>query len=129
MSWIVTGMGAVASIGGSVEEIFDSLVAGRSGLGPLRGYDREKFRAQVAYEIDDRPAPGVDEPLRATRWLEQAVAAAAADAGLGDDLSSVPVLVGTTLRELRSVELSWRDGIPFDAADLHFGTMLRRRFG
>jgi len=129
MSWIVTGMGAVASVGGSVGEIFESLVAGRSGLGPLLGYDREKFRAQVAYEIDDRPALGVDEPLRATRWLERAVGAAAADAGLGDDLSGVPVLVGTTLRELRSVELSWRDGVPFDAADLHFGTMLRRRFG
>ncbi|MFF8732716.1 beta-ketoacyl synthase N-terminal-like domain-containing protein [Streptomyces sp. NPDC015171] len=129
MSWIVTGMGAVASIGVDVEEIFDSLIAGRSGLGPLRGYDREKFRAQVAYEIDDRPAPGVDVPLRATRWLERAVAQAAADAGLGDDLSEVPVLVGTTLRELRSVELSWRDGTSFDAADLHFGTMLRHRFG
>lgn len=129
MSWIVTGMGAVASVGADVEEIFDALIAGRSGLGPLRGFDREKFRAQVAYEIDDRPAPGVDVPLRATRWLERAVAQAAADAGLGDDLSQVPVLVGTTLRELRSVELSWRDGIPFDAADLHFGTMLRRRFG
>jgi 3-oxoacyl-[acyl-carrier-protein] synthase II len=128
MSWIVTGRGAVASIGDSVEEIFASLVAGRSGLAPLRGYDREKFRARVAYEIDDRPAPGVDVPLRATRWLERAVAAAAADAGLGDDLSGVPVLVGTTLRELRSVELSWRDAVPFDAADLHFGTMLRRRF-
>jgi 3-oxoacyl-[acyl-carrier-protein] synthase II len=129
MSWIVTGMGAVASIGADVEEIFDSLAAGRSGLGTLRGYDREKFRAQVAYEIDDRPAPGVDEPLRATRWLERAVAQAAADAGVGEDLSGVPVLVGTTLRELRSVELSWRDGVPFDAADLHFGTMLRHRFG
>ncbi|MFJ8788303.1 beta-ketoacyl synthase N-terminal-like domain-containing protein [Streptomyces sp. NPDC102462] len=129
MSWIVTGRGAVASVGADVEEIFGALIAGRSGLGPLRGYDREKFRAQVAYEIDDRPAPGVDVPLRATRWLERAVAQAAADAGLGDDLSEVPVLVGTTLRELRSVELSWRDGIPFDAADLHFGTMLRRRFG
>ncbi|MFB7187063.1 beta-ketoacyl synthase N-terminal-like domain-containing protein [Streptomyces sp. NPDC056230] len=129
MSWIVTGMGAVASIGGSVEEIFGSLVAGRSGLAPLRGYDPANFRARVAYEIDDRPAPGVDEPLRATRWLERAVAQAAADAGLGDDLSGVPVLIGTTLRELRSVELSWRDDVPFDVRDLHFGTALRRRFG
>ncbi|MCJ0871743.1 beta-ketoacyl synthase [Streptomyces sp. AP-93] len=129
MSWIITGMGAVASIGGSVGEIFGSLAAGRSGLGELRGYDRSKFRAQVAYEIDDRPAPGVDEPLRATRWLEQAVAAAVADASIGEDLSGIPVLVGTTLRELRSVELAARDGIPFDPADLHFGTMLRRRFG
>ncbi|MFE9600493.1 beta-ketoacyl synthase N-terminal-like domain-containing protein [Streptomyces hokutonensis] len=129
MSWIVTGMGAVASIGADVREISDSLAAGRSGLAPLRGYDQDRFRARMAYEIDDRPAPGVDVPLRATRWLEQAVAAAAEDAGLGDDLSRVPVLVGTTLRELRSVELAWRDGIPFDASELHFGTMLRRRFG
>ncbi|MEV7287837.1 beta-ketoacyl synthase N-terminal-like domain-containing protein [Streptomyces sp. NPDC093252] len=129
MSWAVTGMGAVASIGGDPGEIFAALTAGRSGLAPLRGYDRTRFRAEMAYEIDDRPAEGVDEPLRATRWLERAVAQAAADAGLGGDLSAVPVLVGTTLRELRSVELSWRDGVPFDAADLHFGTMLRRRFG
>ncbi|MBT2491891.1 3-oxoacyl-ACP synthase [Streptomyces sp. ISL-96] len=129
MSWIVTGMGAIASIGASTTEIYESLVAGRSGLAGLRGYDRAKFRAQVAYEIDDRPAPGVDEPLRATRWLEQAVAAAAVDAGLGDDLSRTPVLIGTTLRELRSVELSWRDSVPVEVSDLHFGTMLKARFG
>ncbi|MEU8387898.1 beta-ketoacyl synthase N-terminal-like domain-containing protein [Micromonospora sp. NPDC048843] len=128
MSWIVTGMGAVASVGADAEEMFSALVAGRSGIDELRGFDRSRFRAQVAYEIDDRPELGSDEPLRATRWLVQAVAAAAADAGLGDDLSEVPVLVGTTLRELRSVELSWRDKIPFHVRDLHFGTALRQHF-
>lgn len=55
MSWIVTGTGAVASIGSTTDEIYGSLVAGRSGLAGLRGYDRSRFRAQVAYEIDDRP--------------------------------------------------------------------------
>jgi 3-oxoacyl-[acyl-carrier-protein] synthase II len=125
----VTGIGAVTSVGGTATETFAALAAGHSGLAELRGYDRAKFRAQVAYEIDDRPALGVDEPLRATRWLEQAVARAACDGGLGEDLSGVPVLVGTTLRELRSVELSWRDGTPLDVRDQHFGTMLRRRFG
>src|SRR5690606_9265213 len=83
---------------------------------------------RVAFEIDDRPEPGGDVPLRSTRWLNHVVKVAARDAGLGEDLRDVPVLVGTTLRELRSVELSWRDGVAFDADELHFGTALRRRF-
>lgn len=128
MTWLITGMGAVASVGFGVDELYKAVCAGRSGLAPLRGFDRSRFRARNAYEIDDRPAPGVDEPLRATRWLEQVVGQAVADAGL-EDLSGVPILVGTTLRELRSVELAWRDGVPFDLADLHFGTALCRRFG
>jgi 3-oxoacyl-[acyl-carrier-protein] synthase II len=129
MSNLITGMGAVASIGATTVEILDSLCAGYSGLAELRGFDRTRFRARHAYEIDDRPAAGVDVPLRASRWLNQAVAAALHDAGLGDRLDDIPVLVGTTLRELRSVELSWRDGVPFDARHLHFGTTLRERFG
>lgn len=129
MSHLITGMGAVASTGPDLDRLFAALCAGRSGLAPLRGFTPDRFRAVNAYEIDDRPPGGGDEPLRATRWLEQAVAAAAKDAGLGEDLSDVPVLIGTTLRELRSVELNWRDGTEFDLRELHFGAMLRRRFG
>ncbi|MFF2195459.1 beta-ketoacyl-[acyl-carrier-protein] synthase family protein [Streptomyces sp. NPDC058157] len=126
---VFTGLGAVASIGTGVDEVFEALCAGRSGRAELRGFDRSGFRAQHAYEIDDRPAPGTDEPGRATRWLIAAVEEAARGAGLGDDLSEVPVLIGTGLRELRSAELRWRDGADFDMAGLHFGTALRERFG
>ncbi|TDD40139.1 3-oxoacyl-ACP synthase [Actinomadura sp. KC06] len=128
MSWIVTGMGAVAAPGDDVAAFFAALCAGRSAHAPLRGFDPTRYRARNAYEIDDRPDSG-DVPLRASRWLERAVAAALRDAGMDERLGDVPVLVGTTLRELRSVELSWRDGIPFDPADLHFGAALGRRFG
>lgn len=128
MGWIITGMGAVAATGGDVAGFFGALCAGRSAHAPLRGFDPTRYRARNAYEIDDRPASG-DVPLRASRWLERAVAAALRDAGMGERLGDVPVLVGTTLRELRSVELSWRDGVPFDPADLHFGAVLGRRFG
>lgn len=127
--WLITGMGAVNSVGSNVTEIFDSLAAGRSGIAELRGFDPTRFRARHAYEIDDRPAPGVDVPLRATRWLETAITAALEDAGLDAELGDIPVLIGTTLRELRSVELSWGDGAEFDVRNLHFGTALRRRFG
>ncbi|MFD8864812.1 beta-ketoacyl synthase N-terminal-like domain-containing protein, partial [Streptomyces sp. NPDC059590] len=49
--------------------------------------------------------------------------------GGGDDLSGVPVLVGTGLRELRSAELAWCEGTPLDPDRLHFGPALRERFG
>ncbi|MFI7291524.1 beta-ketoacyl synthase N-terminal-like domain-containing protein [Streptomyces anulatus] len=128
MSFPITGLGAVASIGRTPGEIFDGLCEGRTGLGPLRAFDRQRFHAQQLFEIDDRPAEG-DEPGRASRFLVEAVRQAAEDAGLGEDLSGVPVLVGTGLREHRSLELWWRDGIPFDAAGLDFGPALRERFG
>ncbi|NUP44485.1 MAG: 3-oxoacyl-ACP synthase [Streptomyces sp.] len=129
MSQLVTGAGAVASVGEGVDEVFAALCAGTSGRCELRGFDPDRYRARHAYEIDDRPATGGDIPGRATAWLLRAVAEAAAQAGLGDDLSRVPVLVGTGLRELRSAELAWRDGTPFDPDRLHFGPALRARFG
>ncbi|MFD7500678.1 beta-ketoacyl synthase N-terminal-like domain-containing protein [Streptomyces sp. NPDC059850] len=131
MSQLVTGAGAVVSVGEGVDEVFAALCAGTSGLGELRGFDQDRYRARHAYEIDDRPGgPGADVPGRATDWLLRAVGEAARQAGLGEDLSGVPVLVGTGLRELRSAELAWRDGTAFDtAARLHFGTALRERFG
>jgi 3-oxoacyl-(acyl-carrier-protein) synthase len=129
MTWDITGMGAVACNGGSPSEIFEALCAGRDGLGPLEVFDHEKYRARRAYEIRDRARPGVDEAGRATRWLTAAVDQALADAGLPDDLSDVPVLVGTTLQEQRSAELWWRHGSALDPAELHFGTVLRERYG
>nr|WSW49185.1 hypothetical protein OG296_36945 [Streptomyces sp. NBC_01001] len=45
------------------------------------------------------------------------------------DLSQVPVLVGTTMREQRSLELWWRDHADVALGDLHFGTALEETFG
>ncbi|MFD8933925.1 beta-ketoacyl synthase N-terminal-like domain-containing protein [Streptomyces sp. NPDC059578] len=129
MSVLVTGAGAKASIGGDVDEVFDSLCAGRSGLAELRGFDAARYRTRHAYEIDDRPPGRRDRPYRATDGLLSAVAEATSLAGLGGDLGDVPVLVGTGLRELRSAELAWRDGAAFGVDRLHFGTALRERFG
>ncbi|MFC5286708.1 beta-ketoacyl synthase N-terminal-like domain-containing protein [Actinokineospora guangxiensis] len=120
-------MGAVAGVGADPEEIYAELCAGRDARSPLRAFDPAKYRMRHAYEIDDRPGRD-DRPLRATEWLCAAVEQAVAQAGL-DDLTDVPVLVGTTLREQRSAELWWRDGVGFDPVDLDFGRALRTRFG
>ncbi|MBV9161235.1 MAG: 3-oxoacyl-ACP synthase [Pseudonocardiales bacterium] len=129
MTWDITGLGAVASIGDDPRKIFDALCVGRSGVAELRVFDVSKYRAKHAYEIDDRAVPGVDEPGRATKWLRQAVSQALADAGLDSSHGEYPILVGTTLRELRSAELWWRHRTPLALPNLHFGGALRSGFG
>lgn len=129
MTWDITGMAAVANIGASPREIFVALCAGRESRKPLKAFDPGKYRAAYAYEIDDRPEGGGDLPRRATGWLTTVVRQTAADAGLGEDLSQVPVLVGTTMREQRSLELWWRDDADVVLEDLHFGTALKAAFG
>ncbi|WP_329020647.1 beta-ketoacyl synthase N-terminal-like domain-containing protein [Streptomyces sp. NBC_01601] len=129
MTWDITGMAAVANIGATPGEIFAALCAGQESRKPLMAFDPDKYRAAYAYEIDDRPAGGGDIPWRATRWLTTVVRQAAADAGLGEDLAHVPVLVGTTMREQRSLELWWRHDAQVALEDLHFGTALKAAFG
>lgn len=126
--WSIAGIGAIASNASGADRLFDTLCEGRSGLSPLRGFDAARFHTKHAYEIDDRH-DGVDMPGRATRWLCDAVAEAVHDAGIGEDLSGIPVLVGTGLRELRSIELWWTDASEFPPSRLHFGPALRERFG
>ncbi|MFF5488743.1 beta-ketoacyl synthase N-terminal-like domain-containing protein [Streptomyces virginiae] len=128
MTWDITGMAAIANVGASPREIFAALCTGQESRKPLQAFDPDKYRAAYAYEIDDRPEDG-DIPRRATRWLTTVVRQAAADAGLGEDLSQVPVLVGTTMREQRSLELRWRDDAEVALEDLHFGTALKADFG
>lgn len=128
MSWDIIGMGAVASIGSTPEEIFSALCNGISGVHELRAFNPESFRARHAYEIDDRP-PGPDAPGRATAWLRAAIGQALTAAGMPHDLADVPVLIGTTFGERRSAELWWRDGAELEAEDLFFDTAIRSAFG
>lgn len=124
----IAGIGAVASIASSAPALLDSLCEGRTGLAPLRGFDPSRFRLTHAFEIDDRPESG-DTTARATTWLGEAISQALKHAGLSEDLSDVPVFVGSGLRELRSAELRLTHHAPFDAARLHFGPALREQFG
>lgn len=129
MAWDITGMAAISAIGDTPDTIFDALCQRRSGVAELRAFDTTKYRARHAYEIDDRGSCG-DRPFRATRWLQAVIAAALDDAGLPPTSRRYPVIVGTTLREQRSVELWWKNpdtGIPDTLAPerLDFAAALR----
>jgi 3-oxoacyl-[acyl-carrier-protein] synthase II len=124
----ITGAGMLLSVGGNKGACFDALSRGISGDKPLQVFHAERFNVKRAYEISDRPEGGPDRPGRATDWLCAAIEEALREAGIAaEERRRMPAMIGTGLRELRSLEL-WRTaGSPFCAGDLHFGGALRDR--
>ena len=128
MAWAITGAGMLTSVGQGVDACFRALCAGTSGVKPLQAFDAARYDVQRAYEIEDREG-GRDVPRRSSRWLCAAIAEAVASAGLSPDAARpLPILVGTGLRELRSLELWW-SGAPLELHELHFGGALHEAQG
>ncbi|MBR5092522.1 MAG: beta-ketoacyl-ACP synthase II [Bacteroidales bacterium] len=48
---VVTGLGALTPIGNNVPALWDALVAGKSGGGPITHFDATKFRCRIAAEL------------------------------------------------------------------------------
>ena len=76
---VITGIGAVTPIGIGVEAMWDSLMAGRSGVGALTHFDPGKLPVSIAAEVTDFDAADfIDrrEIGRNDRFTHLAVAAA-----------------------------------------------------
>ncbi len=50
---VVTGVGVVSSVGTGLPKFWDSLVQGRSGLGPVTLFDASQLRCRIAGEVKD----------------------------------------------------------------------------
>nr|BBK08000.1 3-oxoacyl-(acyl carrier protein) synthase II [Streptomyces sp. TP-A0584] len=50
---VITGAGVVTAIGTTVEELWTSLVAGRSGIGPITAFDASDLPTRIAAEVVD----------------------------------------------------------------------------
>ena len=50
---VVTGLGAVTPIGNTVPSVWDSVVNGKSGAGPITLFDCSKFKTKFACEVKD----------------------------------------------------------------------------
>ena len=98
---VVTGLGAVTSLGNDLASTWEGLVAGRSGIGPITLFDASLFRTQLAAEVKVLPTE-IDSRLR--RRLSRtdvigltAAAEALAEAGLDldrEDPSRIGVVLG-----------------------------------
>ncbi|MDA0988562.1 MAG: beta-ketoacyl-ACP synthase II [Chloroflexi bacterium] len=100
---VVTGMGAVTPLGTSVEQFWEGLVAGRSGIGPITLCDASQFPCQIAGEIPNfDPANYINprEARRMARFSQVSIAAAymaVENSGLDmgrEDQERVGVLLG-----------------------------------
>ena len=101
---VVTGLGAITPVGLDVPSTWESLLAGRSGIGPITHFDASAYRARIAGEVkgfDPEPIVGKKDVRRTDRFAQMAVGAALealADASLAIDHSNrheVGVLVGS----------------------------------
>jgi 3-oxoacyl-[acyl-carrier-protein] synthase II len=99
---VVTGLGAVTSIGTDAPQFWSSLVAGRCGIGPVSLFDADPYRTQTAAEVREIPdaflTPAQRRRMsRADRMGIAAAAEALAQSGLNlsrEDPSRIGVILG-----------------------------------
>ena len=101
---VVTGMGVVSPVGSGREAFWSSLIAGRSGIGPITLFDASAFPVRIGGEVKDFDADQVVQRfpaaagsrdrkvLLALAAAEQAIAdAAIAESALRDGLLCIGV--------------------------------------
>ena len=108
---VVTGLGAVTSLGKDLASTWEGLVAGRSGIGPITLFDASAFRTQLAAEIKELPGgiePSIRRRLSRTDVAGLAAAAEAlADSGLDlerEDAARIGVVLGAGVSGLLDSE-------------------------
>ena len=77
---VITGMGVMSPLGKTVDEYWNGLVKGKSGIGNITLCDTKEFPSDIAGEVDDfDPAQSANpkETRRMARFSQMAVAAAA----------------------------------------------------
>lgn len=114
---VITGMGLVTPIGNTVEENWQAILAGRSGIGPITRFDPAPFATRFAGEVknfDVTQFLDSKEVRRNDRYVHYAVAAAdEALASAGFEASELPaertgIIIGSGMGGLESFEVNTR---------------------
>ena len=101
---VVTGMGCISPVGNTVKETWESLLAGRSGAGPITLFDASRHKTRFAAEVKGFDAASIfgnREARKMDRFAQFATAAALEaleQAGLKIDESNrdrIGILIGT----------------------------------
>jgi len=114
---VITGMGAITPLGLSVEETWQGLIAGRSGIRRITAFDPSGYPTQIFGEVkgfEPRHFMDFKRARRMARFSQFAVAAtkmALEDAGLSIDESNaekVGVLLGNSVGGMDETERACR---------------------
>jgi 3-oxoacyl-[acyl-carrier-protein] synthase II len=110
---VITGMGAISSVGHSSQETFDSLVAGKSGIARVSLFDASEIDCQVAGEVKDfDPSRYMEAKMarRIGRYAQFSIAAtqeALAQSGLdlqNEDPSRISCIVSSAIGDFPMLE-------------------------
>lgn len=110
---VITGMGAISSVGLTCEETFDNLVAGKSGVGRITLFDSSRLPCQVAGEVkgfDPKNYMDHKKARRIGRYAQFSIAAtreALAQAKLdltAEDPSRIACLVSSAIGDFPMLE-------------------------
>lgn len=110
---VITGLGLTTPLGIGLDNVWEKIVAGQSGAGPLTRFDASAHDTKIAAEVKDFKAeeyiPG-REVRRMDLFIQYALAAtkvAVQDSGIDlkcEDAERVGVIVGTGLGGLPTLE-------------------------
>lgn len=111
---VITGLGMVTPLGNTVEENWDAVCNGRSGIGPITRFDASDFPVRIAGEVKNfNPEDYIEDKKEIKKmdtFLHYALASgkmAVHSAGLvinDDNAERVGVLVGAGLGGLATIE-------------------------
>lgn len=112
---VITGIGVLAPNGIGVDAFWESLLAGRSGIGPITLFDASEYKSRIAGEVKNfDPMDYIEAELKPQRWARHTQLAYAAtmmaltDSGLDpNDLklpSPTPVIIGVSTSGIDIIE-------------------------
>ena len=114
---VITGLGVISPVENDVENFWQALLAGKSGIGPITTFDSSAFDSQIAGEVKSfDPLKYMDskEAKRMEKFAQFAVAAsrqAVSDAKLDlsrENTERIGVLIGCGIGSLRIVEQEYK---------------------
>lgn len=76
---VITGMGLISPLGNTIEQFWDRLVSGESGISPITSFDTSNFKTKIAgivHDFDSEARFGRKEARRMDRFSQFALAAA-----------------------------------------------------
>lgn len=95
---VITGIGAVTPLGNDIDETWQNLIAGKSGIGPITIFDASKFPVKIGAEVKNfNFNGGVSEELspflgRSTKFCLHAAKEALQNAGMDLELMDTSVV-------------------------------------
>jgi len=101
---VITGMGAITPVGIGTDAFWQSLIAGKSGIGRITRFDPSEYTTQIAGEVKDFDSTQYIEKKeakrmdRCTQFAVSAAKMAFEDAGINfeqEDRSRMGTLIGT----------------------------------